>query len=368
MDITSNISLCHTCLRQIKCQKVPSINVMNGLELEKIPDVLKLADLEQQLIARSLLFLKIKKLPKSRMKANVDRVINVPVECDDISETLQKLPRHPDDAKIVAVELKRRLKYQNSHLSEYIRPKAVIEAVKTLQRLGNPFYQDIVIDENFLQKSIEEIADHKETESEKKERLEDEKWELETNRARMARRLARQAKKDALGMDKAKIEINEKTGHLSAPAKIRRKDYESESENEEENSTIQQAVKMQQSKQDSTTFLVPKDMANHIVRNNKESSIREKSIKIAPGEGKIPSNLMREEYFDVKAFPKFHPSGKFGLHHNRKHKLSAQMYFNQRLLNLDDRFSKDPCYVFMASYYIERQGIERQIDISGKTF
>ena len=202
-----------------------------------------------------------------------------------------------------------------------------------------------------------------ETECEKKERLEDEKWELETNRARMARRLARQAKKDALETDKAKIKINEKSGHLSI---IRRKDDESESENEEENSTIQQAVKMQQSKQDSTTFLVPKDMANHVVRNNEESSIREKSIKIAPGEGKIPSNLMREEYFDVKAFPKFHPSGKFGLHQNRKHKLSAQMYFNQRLLNLDDRFSKDPCYVFMASYFIERQSIEKQIDISGK--
>lgn len=82
---------------------------MNGLQLEDIHKELELADLGQQLIARSLLFLKIKKLSKTHMRANMDRVINVPVECHDISKTLQKLPRHPDNAKIVAVELKRRL-------------------------------------------------------------------------------------------------------------------------------------------------------------------------------------------------------------------------------------------------------------------
>jgi hypothetical protein len=90
------------------------------------------------------------------------------------------------------------------------------------------------------------------------------------------------------------------------------------------------------------------------------------NIKIAPGEGKIPTNLMREEHFDVEAFPKHYPSGKFGLHFLRKHKLSAQMYFNQRLLNCDNRFSRDPCYVFTAAYFIERQGIENQINISGE--
>ena len=41
------------------------------------------------------------------------------------------------------------------------------------------------------------------------------------------------------------------------------------------------------------------------------------------------------------------------------------MYFNQRLLNVDERFSKDFCYLFMASYYVERLALERQISISG---
>ena len=83
------------------------------------------------------------------------------------------------------------------------------------------------------------------------------------------------------------------------------------------------------------------------------------------GEGKTAYTVMREEHTDVKALPKHHPSGRFGLNHPRKIRLSQQMYFNQRLLNQDKRFAKDPCYLFMASYYIERQAVERQINISG---
>jgi len=41
------------------------------------------------------------------------------------------------------------------------------------------------------------------------------------------------------------------------------------------------------------------------------------------------------------------------------------MYFNQRLLNKDERFSKDPFYVFMSAAYLERKGLESQISISG---
>ena len=116
---------------------------------------------------------------------------------------------------------------------------------------------------------------------------------------------------------------------------------------------------------------MPNDMAGQIVVNNepvpivKKKGESKKSIVVAPGEGKIPTNIMREEHMDVKAFPRHHPSGRFGLHHPRKIKLTPSMYFNQRLLNHDERFSKDTFYLFMASTFLERLAIERQIDISG---
>ena len=63
-DANASLILCHNCLGKIKKKKVPNIHFSNGLELDDVPDELKIADLEQQLIARTLIFLKVKKLPR----------------------------------------------------------------------------------------------------------------------------------------------------------------------------------------------------------------------------------------------------------------------------------------------------------------
>ena len=36
------------------------------------------------------------------------------------------------------------------------------------------------------------------------------------------------------------------------------------------------------------------------------------SYSIATGEGKIPSNMMRDNDWDINAFPHLHPTGRFG--------------------------------------------------------
>ena len=61
---TTSLILCHNCLSKIKKEKVPNIHFSNGLEFDDVPEELKIADLEQQLIARTLIFLKVKKLPR----------------------------------------------------------------------------------------------------------------------------------------------------------------------------------------------------------------------------------------------------------------------------------------------------------------
>ena len=147
-----SLIFCYNCLKLIKKGKVPKIHFTNGLWLDDVPDELLLKDLEQQLIARTLLFMKIKKLPTSRMKALNDKVISVPLEEDDVSKTMTTFPRHPDDAKLVAVQLKRKIRMKNTHLQEYIRPAKCIGAVEKLKELGNPFYQDVTVNENFLNK------------------------------------------------------------------------------------------------------------------------------------------------------------------------------------------------------------------------
>ena len=154
--------------------------------------------------------------------------------------------------------------------------------------------------------------------------------EREVNDQRLKRRLSREAKKEAQRAKKREIEnipnVPEAMGHLKL---VQIKD-DSESEDEDKDS-VQKVVKMQQSKKDSITFMAPKDLACEVVKND-SSSIKtivkgNRHIQIAQGEGKIPSLMMRDEHFDVKAFPKYFLSGKFGLHHPRKYKLSPSKYF-----------------------------------------
>ena len=152
---------CHNCLKLIRKDKVPKIHHSNGLWLDKVSEELELKDLEQQLIARTLLFMKVKKLPTTRMKAMFDQVISVPIEQDDVSRTVSELPRHPDDARIVAVKLKRKLEYKNTHIQEFIRPSKCIKAVEKLKEMGNPFYQDINVNVAFMERedvSFEKIG------------------------------------------------------------------------------------------------------------------------------------------------------------------------------------------------------------------
>ena len=344
----AEIVLCHNCLKIIRTSRIPNSNVSNGLELEEVPDVLKLNDLEQQLIARSLLFIKTVLLPKTRMKASHDNVINVPIECEDISTNILKLPRNLNDAQIIPVQLKRKVEYKTSHLEQYIRPNIVLKAVKTLKQMENKFYQDIEIHEDFMERQIKTLV----IKSARDKRLE----------KRNALKQSKKNKEEEMEVDKDENEMEVETSKET-----------SNSDNEDEPDVLN-AVKKYQSNQSNTTFLVPNNMASMVELNNTSEvkTVKNKKgkniLQIAPGEGKITSPLMREEHFDVRAFPKHHPSGKYGLHHSTKLKLSARKYFEQRLLNKDERFSRDPCYVFTAAYFLERQSIEKQIDISGKLY
>ena len=84
------------------------------------------------------------------------------------------------------------------------------------------------------------------------------------------------------------------------------------------------------------------------------------------GEGKHVRDWLRDEIFDITAFPDKHPDGKFGLHYNRNTKLSAKQYFNQRIMHHDPRFRKDPEYIFVVEQLCTREALERQISISAR--
>ena len=120
--------ICKTCIRHMKNKKIPPMSAMNGLQLHETDAMiehegLKLTELEGALIAKTIIFQKIYQMPKSRWTALKDRLINIPINDDDIVNTLAQMPRTPKDAGLIGVALKRKKEYKNSHKNQLIDPQ-----------------------------------------------------------------------------------------------------------------------------------------------------------------------------------------------------------------------------------------------------
>jgi hypothetical protein len=290
--------LCPNCHGYIKKGKVPPIAHVNGLFTEDIPDNLKLNELGATLIARNIIFLKLFKLPRSRWNALKDKIVNVPIENDDVQKTLNcvtQLPRCIGESGIIPVKLKRKMCYKNTVLSSYVDPDLMVQAVQFLRDRGHPGYLEININRDAVQ-------DYTEVE-------------------------------DTLSDDGEDMDISDSDG----------------SEIEEDEHVEQPTMYINNYPE---------------TRVGNELPGQDNALNIAPGEGKIPSNLMREDCWDVNAFPLLFPSGRFGINFERESKLSAQKYICQRVLNKNMKFVSYPPWLFSALYYIERQQLEQQINVN----
>ena len=108
---------------------MPPICFKNRLNYMETPDCLKLSNLEKQLIVKSLLFIKVRELPKTRMQAMNDRVINVPIEDGDIIKEVTSLPRTKKNSGMIAVKLKRKMEMKTYHKFGWIRPEVIQRAL-----------------------------------------------------------------------------------------------------------------------------------------------------------------------------------------------------------------------------------------------
>ena len=127
-----------------KDKEMPALSVKNDLYVEDIPPELQLTPLDNQCIARNVLFMKIKELPKTRMKGMVDRTVLVPIEPSEIMNTMEVLPRALDESAVVGVHFKRMKEMKNIHVKGFLRPTKLYQALVTLKVLGNPHYQTVI--------------------------------------------------------------------------------------------------------------------------------------------------------------------------------------------------------------------------------
>ena len=61
-----------------------------------------------------------------------DKIVNVPITNEDISNTIELLPRTPKEAGLIGVALKRKLEYKNTHKRQLINPDKILRISKQI--------------------------------------------------------------------------------------------------------------------------------------------------------------------------------------------------------------------------------------------
>ena len=72
--IDEKLHICHSCYANLSKKKMPNLCYKNGLQLAPVPVCLQISSLGNQLLAKHLIFLKIRPLPKTGMGKMNDRV------------------------------------------------------------------------------------------------------------------------------------------------------------------------------------------------------------------------------------------------------------------------------------------------------
>nr|XP_034326029.1 uncharacterized protein LOC105328139 [Crassostrea gigas] len=85
---------------------------------------------------------------------------------------------------------------------------------------------------------------------------------------------------------------------------------------------------------------------------------------IAPGEGNNPIRMLQEPGNEAKSFPYLFPTGKFSWNEKRETRITLSRYFNNRLMNTDDRFAKDSNYVFFSQFMSDLNQVIEKTQIS----
>lgn len=268
------------------------------------------------------------------MPAIKDKLIMVPLEDTDLINNLENLPRMPSECGIIDIQWKRKLAMKNYYLQAKVNMNRIYKFLHFLRDSNNPHYRFFHDKDEFV-KRCQDIGD------EEYEKI----YDIKTAKA-------------------MNVEV-EFVSDDSVPKIVELDDFESltPDEREEENWRRNDNIRKFQIDYDEHITLTPKYPEAFHSENQPISS---DVYTIAPGEGKIPESLLFCENWDALAYPVLHPHGINNLHEKRKVKLDDDLYFKQRINNIDPRFRKNASYIFAAEYYLSKKALQKNIDLSYK--
>ena len=339
-SIGNDTYLCSSCKNALKKGNIPAMAAANGLQLNH-PDRPVLTELENNMIAYNINFQKFVLLQKSRWAAGKGRMICVPVGPADIMNTVKQLPRLPDEAGLVPIKLKRKKVYKTHEKQEQIRPEKIFAALKYLNHAGHPYYKFYDSEDTYKArlkaKEIQLLYN------------EDNIDDLEEEVGKLATENCVDAELEDEAVRESEEEDEEGEDDMEAALEAEEEDIQDD------------PVRRQHFNYSEYSTLV--NGHPEIFLDNNGNQIT--NLDFAPGEGKKPVNFLDQKDWDIKSWPTLLPDGKFGLNHKRRVKLTHQNYFQQRILNVDERFAKTPGYIFGAMSLIEAERLRSNANLTG---
>ena len=309
--------VCRTCQSYIRRNQVPSQAAINSLKLDDTPKQLHLTELECALIAQRVPFMKVLALPRGQQRVIRGAVVNVP---SNVLSTTTVLPLTPAQAGIIPIKLKRRLRYKGYVMHQFVRPDAILSAVRWLVQ-NNQLYCRLDIDEDWHKSCMEEDP---------------EAW-------------------------------NSMTGGVTQPAE-HLSDVVPSSESDDTEPVAQDSdVEPSDSGNDSDRDVVMekvRGLSFSTCLQPTDPQYTATALCVAPAEGQHPLDFMLDYSCEALTFPAKFPFGVGTFTDERDVPITVKKYFIQRLLNRDKRFASDASYLFFAQYICEMEQIRDNITVA----
>lgn len=142
--------LCCACDSALSRGNMPVQAKANNLQVDEVPIQLStLNSLELRLISLRVPFMKMVALLSGKQRSIQGPAVNVPSKLDSICTML---PRLPTQLELIALKLKRKLKYKGHYMYDYVSPEKIMNALEWLKE-NNPLYADVNVNEHWVDES-----------------------------------------------------------------------------------------------------------------------------------------------------------------------------------------------------------------------
>ena len=146
-ESVGHVWFCNKCKNALQRKNVPAGSKFNRMKVAEIPSELSgLNTLEQRLISKATVFMKMVILPRGGQRAVRGQVINFPSNVDSV---ISQLPRLPEGEDIVYIQQPESAEGDNNSTSHEIvyhscRYSKVMQALQWLKQ-HNPLYSDVTV-------------------------------------------------------------------------------------------------------------------------------------------------------------------------------------------------------------------------------